>query len=595
MFYILGENVTKRNSYFLKIDLFEVLLILVGIVLPISSYAQIDFQDRSDLLPDPNFYSYLTKGVSDINQDGIDDIVVSYPNSFDRDARDSMGMLKVLFSNAMGGFRSEIIGRANSRPQLSTTIADLNNDGKNDILTGGWYDGLHIYLNQDSLFEVFSLTDTPIATQGCSFGDFDKDGWLDYVGTHDEGLNQIWINDGSGNLLPNNIIDFYTMPSSDNSGNYGTCITDFDDDGDIDLYITKCSSHAPDDPTDPRRINVLYENKGEGEYIETAEEWNLKLGDQSWTSEFFDFDNDGDLDCYVTNHKGPSKLLRNEDNQYFEDITEGTELANVGNPWQCIARDFDNDGYSDLLISGDSSYLFLNTGDGQFQKMDELFWLDSLRSFALGDMNDDGFTDIYASYYFLEAENIKSDKLLLNQANENDYLKVRLEGILSNRSAVGAKLKLYHNQLGILVREIRSGESYGISNSLTASFGLGEEGQVDSLEVYWPSGAKSVIHQPEINTTLDILEPLGTDVNEWYVNVFLNIEPNPASGYLKVELLGKSEQDLLLTEYQIINTEGRNTHSGLLLNKEINISHLPPGLYFLKLPSIKLTKPFIKK
>lgn len=468
--------------------------------------AQIQFTNATQSLPVPGFYSYLTKGVCDLNRDGLDDIVVSGPTTINPDWALNVGTLYAFYQQTDGTFVKDSLGKASYSTQFSISIADIDNDGDNDVITGGVLDGLHVYNNSDNEYLVYSIPVPLIWMQGASMGDFNNDGFVDFFGCNDNGTSQIWMNDPFfGGLFPSNVIDFNTTPISDNSGNYGSIWTDFDDDGDLDLYIAKCSIYAVGDPTDPRRINTLYVNDGNGNFSELSEQYGLKSGAQSWTTEFMDIDNDGDLDCYITNHLENSQLLENIDNVFFEDITETAGVGDVGNPLQAIARDFDNDGYLDLLVSGDSSFLFKNNGDNTFTTVDGGIALDSLRSFAIGDLNNDGFEDIYASYYYLEGSDEKPDQLWLNTTNANNFLKVSLEGVETNRSAIGAKIKLYTNDGQIMVREVRSGESYGINNSLVMGFGLGDR-TIDSLTVQWPSGIKDKLTDVVTNLQIDILE-----------------------------------------------------------------------------------------
>jgi hypothetical protein len=128
------------------------------------------------------------------------------------------------------------------------------------------------------------------------------------------------INDGTGNLVKQDLFDFITVPTSDNSGNYGSVYTDFDMDGDLDLYIAKCRQGV-NDPSDPRRIDALFVNDGTGFYTQNAKAYGLADGHQTWTADFGDFDNDGDLDLFKTQHDVISELDENIDNDTFINIT----------------------------------------------------------------------------------------------------------------------------------------------------------------------------------------------------------------------------------------------------------------------------------
>ena len=101
--------------------------------------------------------------------------------------------------------------------------------------------------------------------------DVNNDGWLDIFGCDDVHISDIWGNDGTGSFTDNDgWIDLATAVPSDNSGNYGSVFTDYDCDGDLDLYIAKCRQGV-NDPNDPRRINVMYQNDGNNNFTEVAD------------------------------------------------------------------------------------------------------------------------------------------------------------------------------------------------------------------------------------------------------------------------------------------------------------------------------------
>lgn len=122
-----------------------------------------------------------------------------------------------------------------------------------------------------------------------------------------------------------------------------------------------------------------------------------------------------------------------------------------------------------------------------------------MESFAVGDLNSDGFQDIYAGYaeIFNDPGTIP-DALWLNAGNDNHFFGLNLRGVQSNRSGVGAKVLLY-SDLGIQTREVRSGESYGIMNSMQIHFGLGQLNRIDSVIIRWPSGRIDKLYEPALN------------------------------------------------------------------------------------------------
>src|SRR5690606_20688016 len=218
-----------------------------------------------------------------------------------------------------------------------------------------------------------------------------------------------------------------TVPPSDNSGNYGCVYTDFDMDGDVDFYIAKCRQGV-NSPTDPRRINVLFVNDGTGQYKEDAARYGLASGRQSWTADFGDIDNDGDLDCFITQHDVISELFENIDNDTFINITFQAGLNIGGVPLQGMFADLDNDTYMDLLVTGDRMDCYRNNGDKTFTKI-EPFGNRIFGTYGLGDLNHDGFVDVYGSTVipFNNPDPLKADFLFLNDRNDNNFVAFTLQ------------------------------------------------------------------------------------------------------------------------------------------------------------------------
>ncbi|MEM6805199.1 MAG: CRTAC1 family protein, partial [Bacteroidota bacterium] len=432
-------------------------------------------------------------GISDMNGDGKDDIVHL------QDGR----ILYIEYQNKKNEeFISSRIDTVSEESEWALCIADVDNNGRNDVLIGGQYNGLKLYRGDESnSFQksVLPLDLIELFAQGTNFIDIDNDGWVDVFSCHDEADNQKFRNLGDGSFIhDNSLINTVTAIPSDNSGNYSSIWTDYDDDGDLDMYLSKCRQGVTS-ATDPRRVNMLLQNDGNGNFQEVAAVAGLDIGAQSWATEFADIDNDGDLDAFVINHFEESQLLENNGDGTFSDISEGSgffpTLKGVFGI-QAIMRDLDNDGFVDLLFSGNQHHLFLNQGDKTFEHQENPFTADQIESLAVGDLNYDGFLDVYAGYaYFFTDPSQKPDKLFFNDANDNHFLAVSLEGDSSNRSGIGARLYLY-GAWGVQTREVRSGEGYGIMNSLSQHFGLGTATEVDSLVVFWPSGVKDKLISP---------------------------------------------------------------------------------------------------
>ncbi len=461
------------------------------------------FTDGTTLLGEDNF-SGLPMGVIDMNGDGKDDIV-QFNNA---------RQLRIQYQNGPGQpFTSHFHGTVSNSNQWGTVIADFDHNGFNDVMSGGAYDNLKIITNNNGLdsYSQSTLTNSNIFLQGANFADINNDGWADIFACHDDAESRAYQNNQDGTLTYSpSLISTETVPASDNSGNYASMWIDYDNDGDLDLYISKCRGGV-NSPTDPRRINMLWQNDGNNNYTEVAEQANLKIGEQTWLSDFGDIDNDGDLDAIVINHFSGPNLMRNNGDGTFTEITSGSGLMPTLDPSnyygiQGFFRDFNNDGYLDLMVSGDNHYLFYNNGDGTFQNAPNPFGSNQIQSFSVGDINHDGFLDIYAGYANgLNSPSTTKDRIWLNQGNANNFINIQLEGTVSNINAIGARVELY-GSWGKQIRDVKSGEGYGLVNSYTQHFGIGVSTQIEKVVVRWPSGIVDEVLNPDINQFLYILE-----------------------------------------------------------------------------------------
>ncbi len=466
--------------------------------------AQLSFVNRTNTLHFPNVFSGAPIGIADMNGDGLDDIVrLNQTSTLLIDYQ-----TPPLDPNFDGSTPLSLTGT-----QWSICVADYNNDGNADIFTGGAYNGLKVLeANLGGTAYTITNIDNGVFLQSSNFADINNDGLVDIFACHDDGISHAYRNTGSGFVYDPVLINPVSTVPSDNSGNYGSVWTDFDNDGDLDLYISKCRLGVSD-PGDGRRRNQLFRNNGNNQFTDVAGLVGLLPLGQSWATDFADIDNDGDLDAFIINHDIPNKLYLNNGSGQFTDITALSGIAGptaaAGPGIQCHFADFDNDGYVDLLYTslGGDDALLRNNGDVTFTNFGQFLPLPKrMQTAATGDVNNDGFIDIIAGLGDgFNSPGVVPDQLLINNANSFNYLKIRLTGVQSNRDGIGARLALYGNW-GIQVREVRSGESYGTMHSLTQHFGMGTASVADSLVIRWPSGVVDVIAFPAGNQTLQVTE-----------------------------------------------------------------------------------------
>jgi hypothetical protein len=473
-------------------------LTLAAAFLTAGVSAQLSFSNATIML-NQTFNSGGCIGIADMNGDGLDDIVHL------NESRRAM----IEYQNPDGSFTLYDYGNVSGSNQWGMCLGDVDNNGHNDIFSGGSYDGVHlVMIDSPGQSELLSLPFGSMFMQACNMADINNDGWLDIFACHDEAESRIWGNDGAGVLVAaNEWIDATTTPASDNSGNYGSVWTDINNDGHIDFYIAKCRQGV-NNPSDPRRINMMFINDGNNNYIESAAARGVASNYQSWTADFADIDNDGDMDLFLTNHDFTMQLFENDGNGYFTDITEGSGLEVEGFILQGLMKDFDNDGFVDVIYAGGSHGFRKGNGDGTFTTINSLFpYGDTMHSFAVGDLNNDGFLDVYSSYgnNYVTPDFSNSDVLWLNNGNANNYMALNLIGTESNKNAIGARVEIY-GPWGVQVREVRSGESYGINNSFQIHFGLGAETTIDEVVIKWPSGITESFEDVAANQTLTVIE-----------------------------------------------------------------------------------------
>lgn len=437
---------------------------------------QVSFTDKTQLL------TYITGTMGqakcgvDMNGDGLDDIT-----------RAGAGGLYIDYQKSDGTFQHVHFPiEVSILPQWSICAGDLDRNGSVELLFGGGA-AVSVLSNTNGEVYVEKVLPNRIFSQRSTIIDINGDGHLDAFVCNDTGPSKAYRNNGSGDLVE----DPTLIMTSELSGNYSAIWSDLNNDGHVDLYISKCKAEAL--PGNPIRTNLLYQNNGDGTFTEVGKLAGVDDNAQSWTSVVEDFDNDGDMDIFVVNHDQKNRLYRNNNDGTFTDVIDvsGIDALDLG-AFEAVGGDFNNDGFMDIL--SELSYpLYLGNGDLTFTGQQLPF-----TPGALGDFNEDGFLDVtYRS------------QLWLNNPNENHYLKMILKGIESNPNGIGARIELY-GKWGRQIRELRSGQGYSPMNTLAVHFGLGKEEKIDSLVVRWPSGIVTKLFDLAIDSSYTIVESICT-------------------------------------------------------------------------------------
>jgi hypothetical protein len=207
---------------------------------------------------------------------------------------------------------------------------------------------------------------------------------------------------------------------------------------------------------------------------------------------------------------GSISLYRNNGDGTFTKITTGAVVTDGGDSVGCTWGDFDNDGFLDLFVAnrGGNNFLYRNNGDGTFTKITT----GSVASegghswgAAWGDYDNDGFLDL-----FVANRDGQNNFLYRNNGNANHWIKIKCVGTRSNRSAIGAKVRLKASIGGVerwQLREIGGGNGGIAQNSLDAHFGLGNATNAEVLRIEWPSGIVQEMRGLSANQFLTVTEP----------------------------------------------------------------------------------------
>ncbi len=437
------------------------------------------FTNQTSLL---NATSGSSPCVVDMNADGLDDIVTIHNNGGTYD-------VYIDYQQTDGTFTLTMYDTdCQNYPSWSIAAGDLNNDGYNDLMFGGGSRVSFILSNSTGTAYTEQYINDYIFSQRTNMADIDGDGNLDAFACHDVDQSHPYRNDGTGFMSE----DQSLLPTLPLAGNYASIFTDFDNDGDQDLYIAKCRQGSV--PQQVERQNALYVNDGMGNFSSNViADYGLFDDEQSWVTIFEDFDNDGDLDSYTVNHTAQNYLRANDGTGNYTEISSGSgiDVSDLSS-WACVGADFDNDGLVDILTESNVSKEFYHNDGGMTFTGSSL----PFDKGGLGDLNNDGYIDVFTG-----------GTLWMNDGGSNSHLKVALTGTNSNLSAIGARVECY-SDLGMQIRECRSGENFKPMSSLDVFFGLGADTEVDSVIVRWPSGQVDKITAPAINDRLVVIETL---------------------------------------------------------------------------------------
>ncbi len=500
---------------------------------------------------------------ADVNNDGLEDIFITNgPQG---------GAANLLYLNAGPGgqFSAATSGDIVSHiePFDGATFADADNDGALDVFAVTWYGRKNfLYFGDGDGGFAYDAAAAPSIggsySETASWGDMDNDGDLDLYVTNSEGnkKNLLFRNDGGRAFTRITDGPHVNDAHASRSVNW----TDFDGDSDLDLFVTN-EADQPDD---------LYENDGAGSFTRIAGSGAPGQSNRStMSSSWGDIDNDGDLDLFLANAgyfaEQNNQLFLNENGTFME-VASGDLVTDGGCSYGSNFGDYDNDGDLDLVVSNGYcngsivNFLYRNDGQGHFSRDHESIEnLSTPCSYgaAWGDVNNDGFLDLgIATCRNSGSSPLESNQFFLNNGNCNRWLKVKLTGARSNRSAIGAKIRVTATVSGQEVtqlREISAQSGYCGQNSLIAHFGLGDAEVADEIRIEFLGGADTTLMEVPVDQLLEITEEITTSVEEAEANeaFAFNVFPNPANETLWVKM--EMRQAVKQLRLHLIDNAGR--------------------------------------
>ena len=480
--------------------------------------------------------------VEDLDNDGLLDIMASSYGLNDQ--------MRYMHQQKDGTFKTETVssGLVGITGALNLIHADYNNDGFADIvaLRGGWWGKKAsfpfslIKNNGNNTFEDVTIETglyAPGPTQTASWGDFNNDGWIDLFVAHENFPSQLFMN------IKGKFVDVAPKYGLNFTAYVKGCVWgDINNDGFPDLYISTLNS-----------TNKLFLNKpgttpGERMFEDISKSAGVEEPLSSFPAWFFDFDNDGWLDIFVSGYDTkrfsevggdaardmlgmPSlgelpRLYHNNGNNTFTDVSAAYGVNHVNYAMGCNFGDIDNDGWPDYYLgTGAPPYtsivpnkLYHNMSGKKFEDITyatNTGHIQKGHGVAFADIDNDGDQDIYEVIGgAVEGDHFRNVLFENTSVTGNHWIKLKLEGVGSNRAAIGArvriKVKMPDGSFQNFYHTVSTGGSFG-SSPLRIEAGLGKATGIEEIEIKWPYAKQTseVIKNVSMDTLVKIKEGLG--------------------------------------------------------------------------------------
>jgi hypothetical protein len=499
----------------------------------VASRSKFSYITNNDLSPRKYFPQPIAGGVAifDFDNDGKMDIFFTNGAKLPELKKTGPAFYNCLLRNKGDGTFEDVTKKAGLLGEdldynTGVAVGDYDNDGYGDIFIAGARRNVLYHNNGNGTFtDVTSQSGIgakPAGTLsiGAAWFDFDNDGLLDLIVSNytlwtpqtdkrcsaggveyycDPRLyyqpvpHRLYHNLGHGKF--EDVTEKSGFAKAPGKG-MGISIADFNGDGWQDVFIANDTE-----------ANSLFINKGDGTFEDQALQLGVAYDDSakavsSMGSDAKDYNNDGRVDIVYNNLMGQIWALFQNNGDFFRYVSAQTKLRQLSAPlsgWSMGFIDYDNDGWKDLYsANGDvdnikpnarqHDTMFQNLGGKEFQDVSGEMGKDFLRAgyqrgSAFGDLNNDGFPDIVITSLN------EVPRILMNSADSgNHWLVLELTGRVSNRDAIGAKVKLTTGSGRVLYNHVSVSVGFISSSDKRVFFGLGSEKQIDSLEIRWPRG-----------------------------------------------------------------------------------------------------------